>query len=176
MSERYILTGAPGAGKTTLLNQLKQAGHRTVPEVATALIEQQQRQGVKSPWLEPEFISNIAKQQQQDIKANDQGLCFFDRSPFCTIALALYLQQPIPAPLSELAELLVNRHSFHQNVFYIESLDTIEKTEVRTISLDEAKRFGDLHRQVYREYGFQLLDIENAPVRRRVAKLLSLVS
>lgn len=41
-SNFFIFTGGPGSGKTSVLNELAQRGYLIVPEVARAIIKQQQ--------------------------------------------------------------------------------------------------------------------------------------
>lgn len=173
MSKRYILTGAPGAGKTTLINALAERGYPIITEAATALIEQRQQKEVAIPWLQNDFIDAITAIQLTDIEQAPSSLCFFDRSPFCTIALARFLSRTVPDKLEMMAEKLATEQYFNTKVFYIHLLDTIEKTAARTISFNEAKGFGELHRTVYQHYGFELIEIDKATKDIRTERILS---
>ena len=44
-SNFYIFTGGPGAGKTTLLNELSKLNYKCIPEVARAIIKEQNATG-----------------------------------------------------------------------------------------------------------------------------------
>jgi hypothetical protein len=95
--KRYILTGAPGAGKTTILHRLRERGWAIVEEAATDVIAREQALGVSEPWRSGDFIDKIVavlRERQQQPVPNGVKVQFYDRSPFCTLALARYAGQP----------------------------------------------------------------------------------
>jgi predicted ATPase len=175
---KFILTGAPGAGKTTLINELSSYGFQTVPEAATLHILEQQKLGVPRPWEDGKFIGDILQLQQSQIDAtisHEVPVAFFDRSPFCTLALCRFLKQsPAPNFMALLSKIVANSY-FERRVFYFESLGFIENNTVRTISFEDAKIFGDIHRHVYSEYGFELVSIENETIEKRLQKILDAI-
>jgi predicted ATPase len=168
----HILTGAPGAGKTVLLRGLERAGLAVVEEAATDVIAWAQAAGDDTPWERPDFTETILALQQQRARNAPAGPVVFDRSPVCTLALARALgHEPSPALLSA-AE--ATREAYAK-VFFVEGLDFIVGTAARRISLDDARRFGDLHREVYAEFGFELISVPPAPPAERVSAVLAAI-
>ena len=168
-----VLTGAPGAGKTVLLRGLERAGLAVVEEAATDVIAWAQAMGVDAPWERPDFTDAILALQQQRAAKAPTGPVVFDRSPVCTLALARHLgHAPSPALLSA-AE--AARDAYARQVLFVEGLDFIVGTAARRISLDDARRFGDLHREVYAEFGFDLVSVPPAPLAERVAAAMALI-
>ncbi len=173
MPSRYILTGAPGAGKTLLIRHLETLGHEIVEEAATDVIALAQARGTERPWDQPSFITDIAALQTFRESAPMRSTHrFADRSLFCTLALAEWLNHPVPAALLTQAERLAATNWFAPSVFVIKQLATIEHTPARRISFDEATRFAAVHETVYRRYGFDLIPIAPAPIEQRAAIIL----
>lgn len=162
---RHILTGAPGAGKTVLLRGLERAGLAVVEEAATDVIAWAQANGEDAPWERDDFTDAIlALQLQREAGAPDRFV-IFDRSPVCTLVLARFLgREPAPALVAAAAAC---RDRYAREVFFVESLPTLVNTAARRITLEDARRFGALHREVYTDLGFVLVDIPPAsPVER----------
>ncbi|HEY2068762.1 MAG TPA: AAA family ATPase [Rhizomicrobium sp.] len=155
---RYILTGTPGSGKTALLRALEVRGHCVVAEAATDVIALEQARGVAEPWTDPSFIGKILALQRARRQWATAPLQFHDRSTICTAALARYLGYLEPAPEPEF---------YQRQVFFIRNLGHVEKTAARRISFAEALEFEAVHEQVYREQGYELIDIPPAPVETR---------
>lgn len=168
-----VLTGAPGAGKTVLLRGLERAGLAVVEEAATDVIAWAQATGVDAPWERPDFTDAILALQQRRASRAPDGVAVFDRSPVCTLALACALgHTPSPA-LRAAAE--AARDAYARQVLFVEGLDFIVHTAARRISLADARRFGDLHREVYAEFGFDLVSVPPAPPAERVAAAMALI-
>jgi predicted ATPase len=170
MTLRYVLTGAPGAGKTTLLRTLAGRGHDVVAEAATDVVATLLRDGVADPTRVPDFTARIAVLQRERRLAADRrgsAVTLYDRSPVCTLALARWLDHPVPAELrEELAE--IARDAVYQvPVFWVQPLGRIEATPVRRISYADSLRFADVHAEAYRELGFELIEVPALPVALR---------
>jgi len=172
MTRHFILTGAPGAGKTTLIEELAQRGFATVPEAATDVIAIGQAKGIEMPWLESDFTREIAVLQSERLDGAGGPLVFHDRSALCTLALARFLGHPISPELA--AATRAARQIFEPKVFFVRLLGFITPTAARRIGLEEAQKFEKLHEAVYREAGFELVDIVPAPVEARIAALLAI--
>lgn len=172
MVKRYILTGAPGSGKTTLLNALRARGHAVVDEAATEVMASQSALGIKSPWARPEFLDLIAtRQHAQRVTADalDASVQFYDRSPLCTLALARFLDHPVTATLTAEVDAVLREQLFEPAVFFVRLLGFIEPTLARRISYEESEVFERVHEAVYREHGFDLVNVPVASVTDRVA-------
>ncbi len=64
---------------------------------------------------------------------------------------------------------------YARQVLFVESLDLIINTEIRRISLGEARRFGEVHEAVYRELGYELLRIAPGPPDARASHAARLI-
>jgi len=173
--KRYILTGAPGAGKTLILRQLEMQGYGVVEEAATDLIALWQARGIAEPWQEDFFIDAIVELQklrQTHASFEPVAIQFHDRSPICTAALAQYLGRPIANGLATELNHIHAESVFEKQAFFIRNLGFIQNTQARRISFDETLRFERIHEEVYRSFGFELIDIEPGSVVDRAAAIL----
>lgn len=174
--QRFILTGAPGAGKTWIVERLAAMGHATVAEAATEVIAREQNRGSDAPWTEPDFVEKIAALQQCRIDGTEGAVQFHDRSPICTLALARHLGRPVPDRLALLLARIADKRMFENQVFFVDSLDFITPSAARRIGLVEARRFGELHAEIYESLGYQLVRIPAAPAEERAAMILDRVA
>ena len=167
---RVIFTGAPGAGKTVLLRALELEGFTVVEEAATDVIALDQAQGVDEPWRSADFIDKVLRLQRlrADRVAAHPGPVLFDRSPYCTLALARHLGVPPPDALSKALDRLEANGIYDRSVVFVGSLGFITATPARRIGLEEATRFAAIHRDVYAERGYALFDLAAEPVQSRV--------
>lgn len=166
MSRRYITTGPPGSGKSTALALLEDTVE-VVPEAATDVVATMLEEGIGQPELERGFLPRIVALQRRRRLTATSELQVHDRSIFCTLALARFLDLPLPAALRAEAEECAGW--YEPEVFYVHPFASITHTPVRRISYADALRFGDLHRVVYAEHGFSLIDVPatSAPSRAR---------
>jgi predicted ATPase len=176
---RYILTGAPGAGKTVLLRALEREGYAVVEEAATDLIALVTAKGVVEHWKDPGFIDGIvelqrARQRRADAWPDD--LAFFDRSPICTWALCEFLGGTPPDSLVAEVERTQREAVYERQVLFIRNLGFITPTEARRISLEDSLRFEAVHADVYRRFGYELVEIPPGDVDARVAQVVGVVT
>jgi predicted ATPase len=173
--KRFILTGAPGAGKTAILRQLELDGFGVVEEAATDLIALALARGSDEPWTDPlSFIDSIVDlQQRRQMRASFQSdeIQFHDRSAVCTAALAIYLGHPITAALSRELERIQTGEVYQKRIFFISNLGFITPTEARRITFEDALRFEQVHEETYRNFGYEIVRVELASVRDRVAAI-----
>lgn len=172
--KRFILTGAPGAGKTAILRQLELEGFGVVEEAATDVIALAQAQGIAEPWTHPAFIDSIADLQRQRLarfSAAPDALQFHDRSIFCTVALAAYLDHPLSDRVSRDLEQVSASRIYESKVFFIRNLGFVQATDARRISFEESLRFERIHEETYRRFGFHMVFIGPGPLPARVAAL-----
>jgi len=170
---RYILTGAPGAGKTVLIRERERRGFPVVEEAATDVIAHQQAVGIMAPWEQPRFIDLITEMQLQRMSATATGPAqFHDRSLVCTYALARYLGHPIPDSLTAAINHALTKNYFEPLVFFVRLLGFIEPTAARRINYDAAQDFERVHEEAYRQFGFELIDIEPATIAERADLVL----
>jgi predicted ATPase len=168
---RYIVTGAPGAGKTTIVAGLRDRGYAVVGEAATDVIAREQALGRDEPWRDTGFVDAIALvQRERELQPVPPatGVQVFDRSPLCTVALSRYAGLPVTPFLAGEVERILAAATYEPRVFVVHLLGFVEPTAARRISYADSVRFGEIHRQVYEEYGFELVDVPPGPVEDRV--------
>lgn len=176
--KRFIFTGTPGSGKTSVIKELEKLGHAVIHEAATDVISIEQAKGLERPWEEPEFVDKITLMQKERQMNAVGDLQFYDRSPFCTYALGKYLShwkglefKPSPILLDEIDRCLKN--GVYQNrIFFFENLDFIEHTDARKISYEDALIFEQIHLDVYKEFGFEIIMVPRKPVQGRCSFIL----
>lgn len=169
---RYILTGTPGSGKTTLIQTLAKVGHHVIHEAATEVIAIERNIGNKEPWKFESFIEKIVLlQKKRQIESNDirHNCEFYDRSPICTYALALYLGFDVNAIayLNEEIERIQKEDIYDKRVFFVENLGFIENTNARQITFDEALKFEEIHISTYKKFGYECIFIPPEKVQDR---------
>lgn len=166
-SRRFILTGTSGSGKSSVIERLRVVGHVVVAEAATDLIAQKQQAGVMRPWTDPAFIEEIAAMQRQRQEQAMGPLQFYDRSPFCTMALSRFLNYlPSDVLLGELQR--CKEQQIYQNkVFFFENLGFIENTDARQISYEDSLLFEKIHMDVYHEHGFEIVMVKRDSIINR---------
>jgi predicted ATPase len=170
MSRRVAVTGAPGSGKTSLLSRLAGQGIEVVAEAATQINQEMLDAGHAHPDRRPDFLERIVALQRRRRLAARGELQLHDRTVFCTIALARYLQ--IPEPASLLAEARDVDGWFETDVLFVNWLGFLTPTPVRRIGREETRRFEAVHRAVYQEFGFTLIDVARGSIGERRAAVL----
>ena len=149
-----------------------------VEEAATDLIALITARGVAEHWKEPSFIDDIvelqcARERRADAWPDD--IVFFDRSPICTWALCEYAGREPPESLrSEIAR-IEREGVYERRVFFVRSLGFVTPTEARRIGLDDALRFEAIHADVYRRFGYQLIEVAPAEVAARLEAVIKTV-
>jgi predicted ATPase len=174
--KRYILTGAPGAGKTAVLHALRDRGLATVAEAATDVIAVEQRRGADEPWREDGFLGQITDLQLRRLAVvppGDPAVQVHDRSVLCTLALARFLDLPVSAGLSRAVERVVREHLYEPAAFLVRPIGFVTPTAARRIGYAESLAFERVHEQVYREHGFELVDVPAAPVADRAEAIVA---
>ena len=172
-ANRFIFTGTPGSGKTSVILALKRLGHVVIPESATDVIAEEQAKGTMRPWEQADFVDKIALTQKlRQLNAKGE-LQFYDRSPFCAYALGRYSAHwhhrdfaPSPVLLEEVDRCL-KAGIYQRKGFFFENLGFIEPTSARKISYEDALIFEQIHIEVYKEFGFEIVLVPNNAIEER---------
>ncbi len=176
--KRYILTGTPGCGKTAILRALELAGYLVIEEAATDVIALRHAQGIAEPHTHPAFIddiTNLQKHRQMRI-ADVSGVQFYDRSPICTYALAVFLNFTISKTLAEEMARIEIAQIYKKQVFFIENLGHCEPTAARKITFEDSLKFEKVHEEIYRSLGYECIKIAPRDLSARVEQITRYVS
>ena len=176
--KRYILTGTPGSGKTSILRSLEVAGYLVVEEAATDIIALRHAQAIAEPHTNPAFIddiTNLQKHRQMRI-ADLAQLQFYDRSPICTYALAVFLNFSISTTLAEEMARIEKAQIYQKQVFFIENLGFCEPTAARKITFEDSLKFEKVHEETYRSFGYECIKIAPGDLSARVEQITRYVS
>jgi predicted ATPase len=101
---------------------------------------------------------------------------FHDRSPICTLALAHYLGFPVSGVLTRALRSIEAQQFYARRVFFLRNLGFIVNTEARRISFEDTLRFEQVHEDVYRQLGYELVFIDAAEVEERAGRVIALAS
>lgn len=170
--KRYVLTGAPGAGKTSVLRALEELGFPVVEEAATDVIGTEQRRGIEEPWQDDGFIDKIVELQCQRTTGAGAGVQVHDRSVLCTLALARFLGRPVTPLLAAEVDRVGRERVHEREVFLIRPIGFVERTAARRISYESSLAFERLHEAVYREHGYEIVDVAAGAVAERAAMIV----
>jgi predicted ATPase len=99
------------------------------------------------------------------------GTQVHDRSTLCTLALARFLRQPVTPLLAAEVDRVLREQVFEREVFLIRPIGFVERTAARRISYEDSLVFERLHEAVYREHGFEIIDVPPASAGRRAAMI-----
>lgn len=103
----------------------------------------------------------------------DSPTQFYDRSPVCTYALAVYLgYEPSTALLEEIER---TTGIYENKVFFVENLGFCEPTAARRITFEEALKFEKIHEEAYTKFGYECFKIPAMPRPNRVQIILEAI-
>ncbi|AVO53405.1 AAA family ATPase [Ectopseudomonas mendocina] len=164
----HVLTGGPGSGKSSLLTALAQAGHNVVEETGRAIIRDQQAiDGHGLPWREPQLFAELML--AWELRAHRQALAlrepvFFDRSLMDVIGYLRLSGLPVARHLLRAARQL----RYQPQVFLLPHWPQIYCNDAeRRQDAAEAERTAEVMREVYADFGYQLIDVPPASLEQR---------
>ena len=175
MNNKYIITGAPSSGKTSIVNELISRGFNCIHENSREVISEQLRIGGKIlPWENQiEFENKITGLRiQQYIESPKQGVVFFDRSPFDSIAY-LNLNK---LHVSDVLLKSIKKCKFNKTVFYTPVWKEIYTNDNERIeNINQAIKIEKAIISTYRSNGFQLIKVPKSTIEERVDFIISII-
>ncbi|WP_133770562.1 AAA family ATPase [Enterovirga rhinocerotis] len=167
-SRFVVLTGGPGSGKTTLIDRLAARGHVTMPEAGRAIIRDQMAIGGQAlPWADRALFAEamLAFEMRSHRAAEDlAGPVLFDRGVPDVIGYLRLCGLPVPPHMEEAAR----RFRYGQPVFVAPPWREIFVQDgERRQDFDEAVRTFEAMLKVYRDCGYDLVELPCASVAER---------
>lgn len=157
--QSFVLTGAMGAGKSTILRQLRILGFTCVDEPAREILKEQRAingDGVydKDKKLFKELM--LSRSLLRYSQMTDRHFpCFFDRGIPDNIAYARLFGLDDSAD-SKAADI----YRYNTHVFWLPAWKEIYATDdERTISFEEAHKFGEDISAIYKKLGYNLIKV-----------------
>ena len=170
-ARRVVITGAPGTGKTTLLKSIESRGYRVLPEMARALIrEQLAAQSKLLPWENHAgFGEKLFERQVAQYHQAPAGLTtFYDRG--IPDNLGYLRRDGIPnADLEEAAR----QYPYFPYVYFTPPWPEIyDRDAERREDLPLMQAIHQALEDIYRHYGYQLIEVPKLPPAQRADFIL----
>lgn len=174
LKKQIIITGAAGTGKSTLLDALKINGVFCIDEVSRNVIDRELSVGGDAlPWRDTmKFVRNCISVTEKNIR-HITRVAISDRS---MLDHNVYLKvRDIQIPPA-----LVNfpyTDHYHKSVFYCPLWEEIYVQEVqRPEPFMYQNEIDKCTREIYKERGFELIEIPKISVEKRVEFVLNHLS
>ncbi len=162
---KNVITGGPCVGKTTTIDELARRGHKTVPEAARMIIQEEQSKpnGIL-PWTDLIGFQYLVLNRQIDLEKN-LGDGFLDRA-IDGIAYCRLGGIKVPKELIYFAK--TNRYD---KILLLDQLPYKQDSERREDPA-LAKKIHDEIFRVYTDFGYSPIRIPVRPVGERVDIIL----
>ena len=171
---KVVFTGGPCTGKTTLINALASKGYYVIREAATAVIEEEQKNGNMTPWsnLDQFQLKIVAKQEEfLDLAlklSHHKELIFFDRACIDSFTYCKLNNQIVPEELTK----LLNKVRYDY-IFLLDFIKTYSSSAIRHEGIEEARRIHNLLSDVYKSLGYEVITVPALTVDERVEFVLN---
>jgi predicted ATPase len=170
----FVITGGPGSGKTALLRELEKGGFRCAPEVARQIIQEQVRNGGDAvPWANRDrYTELMLKRSIQSYEEHTpaERATFSDRGIPDTLGYARLIG------CTDVRSILTacKHYRYASLVFLAPAWKEIyEPDDERKQGFDEAERTCAVVSQVYRDCGYDLLELPKLPSKDRADFVLN---
>ena len=175
--EQIVITGGPGSGKTTTIKDLNSRGFETISETARELFEELGTDFDDTLDGFLRFQELITKRQlAKESQCLDGKIHFLDRGLLDNLA---YLRnediENHTYRTKQLKTVIQNNTDYHEDVFLLNILPSIEEDGVRDEGYEEAKRIETHIETVYEEHGYTIHRVPVLPVQERSEYILDTI-
>jgi predicted ATPase len=169
----FVVSGGPGAGKTTVLDELAKLGFSCAPEVAREIIrEQVQSGGTALPWADRTAYTALMLQRSiESFVAHTPAVrqTFSDRGIPDTLCYARLIGLGDTGVIERACRL----YRYAVQVFLAPPWKEIYKTDgERKQDFEEAERTYEQMASVYRDCGYECIELPRLAPRRRARFIL----
>jgi len=172
-AEFIVISGGPCSGKTTIIEALDAAGHRTIPEAATELIEDPALDDLRADPREFQ-LQVLRRQIENEERAletvGDSSVVFLDRGVGDGFG---YLRYHGIEPFGELVDAWPRARDRSSRVLFFESRPDYQAASHRSETPEEARRIREVLLEDYRSRHDRVLLIPWLPVEERLAMVLA---
>ncbi|MGA8868626.1 MAG: AAA family ATPase [Candidatus Sulfotelmatobacter sp.] len=170
----FVLTGGPGSGKTTVLLALEKHGFTFAREVARQIIQEQvQAGGTALPWLDTQLYTRLMLERSiEGYRQNTPTSAprFSDRGIPDTLCYA----RLIGLADDEFIRQACGRYRYASPVFIAPPWPEIYQTDSeRKQTFAEAVRTHEQMSAVYRDCGYELVELPKLPPEGRAGFIMS---
>ncbi|USG62656.1 AAA family ATPase [Sneathiella marina] len=166
-----IISGCSGGGKSTLVQALCERGWNTVEEAGRQVVQSElAKNGNALPWRDPAaFVAQAAtvsiRQIDQALTGSKKSLIISDRSIIDTISYLEFCHLETPEKMLNWLQI----HRYNLTVFFVPPWESIfASDQERPKPFKQAIAEYEHLKRAYQSLGYQLLEIPQLPVKKRV--------
>jgi predicted ATPase len=172
----FVISGGPGAGKTTVLLELEKLGFQYAPEVARQIIQEQVRSGGAAlPWSDRQAYTDLMLERSiESFKKHTPAAkpLFADRGIPDTLCYARFIGIGETSSI----ERACREYQYASLVFLAPPWKEIYHTDSeRKQEFEEAERTYHSMAEVYRECGYQTIELPKLTAAARARFILDQV-
>ena len=171
-AEFIVISGGPCSGKTTIIDELTAAGHTTIPEAATELIEDPPFDNLRSDPREFQrrVLTRQLENERRVLKSVGTGeTVFLDRGIGDGFGYLLYHEFE---PFEELIEAWPQARERSRCVLFFDSRPDYQAASHRSETPEEARRIHEILLADYRSRHDRVIRIPWLPVEERLVAVL----
>ena len=163
----FVLTGAMGSGKSAILEQLITMGLACVAEPARQILQEQRAISARGvPEIDPDLFTQLMLSRATSFYLENfatETLSVFDRGIPDLIAYAELFGLDTKIYYSS-----ATLYKYHPCVFWFKGWkDIYKQDDERKMSFQQAYEFGERVHEIYRELGYQVIQVPLLPIDNR---------